>query len=105
MIFYTVMVIIPFILLISASLTDQKAIYANGFSFWPSEFSTAAYDYILSASSGIIRAYGVSIFVTVVGTALSLIITALLAYPLARSMLAIAHPSLRIQSVLLESCF
>ena len=87
LIFYTVMVIIPFILLISASLTDQKAIYANGFSFWPSKFSTAAYEYILSADSGILRAYGVSFFVTVVGTALSLIITALLAYPLSRSIM------------------
>jgi putative aldouronate transport system permease protein len=87
MILYTVMVIIPFILLISASLTDQKAIYANGFSFWPSKFSMAAYEYILSADSGILRAYGVSFFVTVVGTALSLIITALLAYPLSRSIM------------------
>jgi len=87
LIFYTVVVIIPFILLISASLTDQKAIYANGFSFWPSEFSTAAYEYIFSANSGIIRAYGVSIFVTVVGTISSLIISALLAYPLSRSIM------------------
>jgi len=84
LIIYTLVCIIPFILLISASLTDQRAIYADGFSFWPSEFSTAAYEYIFSADSGIIRAYGLSIFVTVVGTLGSVIITALLAYPLSR---------------------
>lgn len=84
LIFYTIIVCIPFVLLISASLTDQQAIYANGFTFWPSKFSLDGYKYIFAADSGIMRAYGISIFVTVVGTIASVSICALLAYPLSR---------------------
>lgn len=83
-IFYTMIVLIPFVLLISASFTDQQAIYAEGFKFWPSKFSMEAYNYIFAADSGIMRAYGISIFVTVIGTAASVMIAALLAYPLSR---------------------
>lgn len=77
--------LIPFILLISASLTDQSAIIAYGYSFIPQSFSTEAYEYLYQRWSDIGRAYGVSIFITVVGTSLGLVIMALLAYPLSRS--------------------
>jgi putative aldouronate transport system permease protein len=77
--------IIPFVLLISASLTDQNAIIANGYSFFPKEFSTAAYSYLYDRGTDIARAYGVTVFITVVGTIIGLSMTALLAYPLARS--------------------
>jgi len=77
--------IIPFILLISASLTDQDTIIKQGYSFWPENFSMAAYDYLFARGSDILRAYGVTVFVTVFGTTLGLIITLLMAYPLARA--------------------
>jgi putative aldouronate transport system permease protein len=76
--------IIPFILLISGSLTDQDAIVANGYSFIPSVFSTDAYKYLLERGSDIGRAYGVTVFITVVGTVVGVGITTLLAYPLSR---------------------
>lgn len=76
--------IIPFVLLISASLTDQDAIIANGYSFIPQVFSTAAYEYLLERGADIARAYGVTVFITVVGTAVGVAITTLLAYPLSR---------------------
>lgn len=78
--------IIPFLLLISSSLTEEAALLTNGYSLIPSKFSTVAYQYILSGAAGkIVRGYGISIFVTVVGTVCSLIITSLLAYPLSRA--------------------
>lgn len=77
--------IIPFILLISASLTDQNAIIAHGYSLIPSEFSLDAYKYLFTRGEDIVRAYGVSIFVTVVGTIVGLSLTLLMAYPLSRS--------------------
>jgi len=76
--------LMPFVLLISASFTDQNSIVANGYSFIPKNFSTAAYEYLFLRGADILRAYGVTIFVTVFGTIAGLAITLLMAYPLAR---------------------
>lgn len=76
--------IIPFVLLISASFTDQNTIIAKGYNFFPQVFSWDAYVYLSQRGSDIARAYGVSIFVTIVGTTVGLAITTLLAYPLSR---------------------
>lgn len=81
---FAVFCIVPFVLLISASLTDQNAIVANGYSFIPQVFSTAAYEYLMLRGSDIMRAYGVTVFITVVGTFIGLAISTLLAYPLSR---------------------
>jgi len=82
---FTAACIAPFVLLISASLTDQDYIIANGYSFFPTELSLDAYTYLFNRGADIVRAYGVTVFITVVGTALGVTITALLAYPLSRS--------------------
>lgn len=76
--------IMPFILLIVSSFTDESAILRNGYSFFPSELSLTAYKYLIDNSSQILHAYGITILVTVVGTSASLIITSMLAYPLSR---------------------
>lgn len=85
LILFSAACIIPFILLISASLTDHTSLLVHGYSLFPKEFSTLAYEYLFMRGSEIIRAYGVSIFVTVVGTTLGLSVTLLMAYPLSRS--------------------
>lgn len=74
----------PLLLVISVSLTDEMEILLNGYSFIPSVFSTKAYSYVVSAGDMIWRAYGISVVVTLVGTALSLLITCMYAYPLSR---------------------
>lgn len=74
----------PFLLLISSSLTDEREIISNGYSFFPKVFSTEAYDYLLSGGSNIVRAYGITAFVTIIGAGTGLLMTALLAYPLSR---------------------
>ncbi|SDD02797.1 putative aldouronate transport system permease protein [Paenibacillus sp. UNCCL117] len=76
--------VLPFVLLFSASFTSQEAIIRNGFTFIPSEFSTEAYTYLWNDAAKLARAYGVTITVTAIGTAVSLAITTLLAYPLSR---------------------
>ncbi|MFS0724304.1 carbohydrate ABC transporter permease [Paenibacillus sp. 1P07SE] len=81
---FSIICIIPFLLLISASLTDQASLVAHGYSLIPKVFSTAAYEYLFNRGSDILRAYGVSIFVTVVGTSVGICITLLMAYPLSR---------------------
>jgi len=76
--------ILPFILLITSSFTSEVALTKNGYSFIPSEFSLSAYEYIWSVKDNIIRAYGMSFFVTGVGTIASVTMTLLFAYPLSR---------------------
>ncbi|SMQ72073.1 putative aldouronate transport system permease protein [Bacillus sp. OV166] len=76
--------IIPFIILLSSSLNSEAAIMKEGYSFIPKEISFDAYNYLLNNSSSILRAYGITIIVTVFGTFVSLAITSFLAYALSR---------------------
>lgn len=79
------MAILPFVLLVMSSLTDEKVLLADGYSFWPRVFSTYAYQYIfVTNAKSVFRAYGITFFVTLVGTVLNLIIAPMLAYPLSR---------------------
>ncbi|PAD33544.1 sugar ABC transporter permease [Paenibacillus sp. 7523-1] len=77
----------PFLLLISASLTEEQAIIRNGYSLIPDQFSFDAYVYLFDQYSLILRSYGITTFITIVGTILGLLITTLIAYPLSRNVL------------------
>lgn len=76
--------LMPFILLVAASLTNEQEIALSGYSFLPKEINLTAYQYLWNNSSQIIRAYGITVLVTVAGTAAGLAITAMLAYPMSR---------------------
>ena len=76
--------LIPFLLLISGSFTSEQYIRFHGFSLIPGEFSTEAYAIIFKTPERIIRAYGVSIFITIVGTFLGLFLISLTAYVISR---------------------
>lgn len=84
MIFILICCIAPFILLIMSSVTDEQSLIVNGYSFIPKDFSLYAYEYLLKDSMAMVRAYGISIVVTLIGTIFNLIITTLYAYPLSR---------------------
>jgi putative aldouronate transport system permease protein len=84
-ILWTLMCIVPFILVISISFSDENTILQNGYKFFPEKFSLSAYEYIIKDKMQVLNAYRVSITVTVVGTLLSLLITSLYAYPLSRT--------------------
>ena len=76
--------VIPFILMLSTSLSSEAALAKGGYSFWPREWSLAAYDYMWAKRETIGRCYLLTIIVTVVGTAANLLLTSLFAYPLSR---------------------
>ncbi|MEF2243762.1 MULTISPECIES: carbohydrate ABC transporter permease [unclassified Paenibacillus] len=76
--------LIPFLLLISASLTNEQSIVQYGYSLLPRNFSIESYRYLLKEPQMIVNAYGISILVTAVGTMVSLLIMTLLAYPISR---------------------
>lgn len=83
MIIWTILIILPFVLLFMSSITQEQVLVANGYSFWPKKFSLGSYEYILQSGKTILRAYGVSILVTVLGTLIHIFLAALMAYPLA----------------------
>jgi carbohydrate ABC transporter membrane protein 2, CUT1 family (TC 3.A.1.1.-) len=56
----------------------------NGYRFIPEKWSLYAYEYIVSAGENILRSYGVTILVTVVGTLIGLLLTGTYAYALSR---------------------
>jgi len=76
--------LLPFVLLVVSSITEETTLVRDGYSFFPEAFSLAAYKYIFSGSSKIIRGYGITILTTFVGTALGILLTILIAYPLSR---------------------
>ncbi len=80
----TIITIMPFVLLIAASFTDNAEIVLNGYSFFPKSFSLEAYQYIWGEKTQIFRAYAITIIVTSVGTTVSLLITMLYAYALSK---------------------
>ncbi len=81
---FAIVCLVPFILVLSSSFTSETSIIQKGYNLWPKEFSLDAYK-LLFASNTIGPAYGVTIFVTVVGTVLSMLITSAAAYALSCS--------------------
>ena len=76
--------LVPIILVVSISFTSEAGVVSHGYTFWPSEFTLDAYKYVFSGGKTIARAYGVTIFNTVVGASLSTLISAMFAYGLAK---------------------
>nr|WP_058301825.1 carbohydrate ABC transporter permease [Gorillibacterium timonense] len=76
--------ILPVILVICVSFTDEGTLREYGYQFFVRQFSLSSYKFIFQVGEGIVQAYGVTILVTVVGTLLSLLIIAMFAYPLSR---------------------
>ncbi|MBQ7657966.1 MAG: carbohydrate ABC transporter permease [Butyrivibrio sp.] len=84
LILLSVSAILPMILMVVSSFTDNDLLIAQGYKFWPQKWSLYAYEYIFSTGNSVIRAYGVSIVLTFVGTLLSLSITTMLAYAISK---------------------
>lgn len=76
--------VIPFIFVIIISITDENSLAMNGYKFIPEKLSLYAYQYILEAGESIIRSYGVTILVTILGTVIGLLLTGTYAYALSR---------------------
>lgn len=74
--------LIPFLLLLSASFSDENVVMSQGYSLIPHAFSLDAYSYIATRWADIGQSYLMTILVTVVGTGLSMIITSMFAYTL-----------------------
>ncbi len=76
--------VIPVVLVVAISFSAEESITEYGYRFIPKIFSLEGYTFLISQSKMIVRALGVSIFVTVAGTALGVLLTTLMGYVLSR---------------------
>lgn len=76
--------LIPFIMIISGSLTGEQYITLHGYSILPKEFTLKAYTTMFQSPDSILRAYGVTITITGVGTFLALVLITMAAFVLSR---------------------
>ncbi|WP_425497127.1 carbohydrate ABC transporter permease [Paenibacillus phytohabitans] len=76
--------IFPFILVVSSSLSEESTIIEKGFQIFPSAFSTEAYSLLFKYPEEMLRAYGITISVTAIGTLFGLFLTSMTAYVLSR---------------------
>jgi multiple sugar transport system permease protein/putative aldouronate transport system permease protein len=83
--------LLPFIMVISSSFENELVIAREGFALWPRQFTTEAYKMIFKTNP-IYNAYGVTLFITVVGTVISMLFTITMAYPLAQKKLKFKTP-------------
>ncbi len=81
----SILVIFPFWLLISASLSDGDVLMREGYQIWPKPFDFSAYQYVFENPDQILRAYGVTAVYSVAAMFLSTLLMAMIAYPLTRS--------------------
>lgn len=81
---YAVACIYPLLLVLGVSFSEEKTLYQFGYGVIPKIASLEAYKYLIRSGDAVLKAYGVTIFVTVVGTIAATLITALFAYPLSR---------------------
>ena len=76
--------VFPILMTLCISFTDESALYEYGYRLIPSKLSLDAYKYVFGSTGVIMRAYGVTIFVTVTGTILGVLITAMYSYVISR---------------------
>ncbi|TAH67354.1 MAG: carbohydrate ABC transporter permease [Anaerolineaceae bacterium] len=88
--FLSIIALIPIVLMLISSFSDNNALLKKGYSFFPEKWSTYAYEWLLQSNSNVIlRAYAMSFILTAVGVLISLTITTLLAYGLSKKDLPI----------------
>jgi len=79
----TLAILLPLWYVVATSVTPFDLWVKTGGTLFPTRFSFDAYRQLLR-SGQLPRAFGVSVYITVLGTALSLVVTVLMAYPLAK---------------------
>lgn len=75
--------LLPFVNLIAKSLSSEEAVISGRVFFLPKDFQLGTYKYVL-ATPEFLNAFRVSVIITIVGTFLSILMTAIAAYPLSK---------------------
>lgn len=81
---FTLMFCLPYLMIVSASFSDELTLIREGYSLIPQGLSVAAYRYIFTENTLIFTSIWNSVKLTVIGSALTLIVSGMYAYPLSR---------------------
>ncbi len=76
--------LLPFIVVLAASVSSEKALVTVGYSVVPMDFSLSAYRYLLVDSAQVFQSYLISLVVTGIGSPVGLLVMALVAYAMSR---------------------
>jgi len=82
--FASMFCLIPFLLVIGGSFSSESSIKRYGFRIIPKEFSLEAYSLIFRSPRQLLNAYGITIFITTVGTFSAIFLISMTAYVLHR---------------------
>ncbi|WP_062354737.1 carbohydrate ABC transporter permease [Bacillus kwashiorkori] len=81
---FTIMCLFPFIYVVIISFTDETTIVKNGFQIIPEAWSLDAYKYLWSMREQLFHSYGITIFITIVGTLISVLMISFYSYAISR---------------------
>lgn len=81
---FALICLIPFIMIISSSFTSEGYILKYGYTIIPREFTLRGYALVMTNPTAIFRSYGVTTFVTISTTVLSVFICVMTGYVLQR---------------------
>ncbi|MBQ3851909.1 MAG: carbohydrate ABC transporter permease [Lachnospiraceae bacterium] len=84
LIIFTLFCFLPVLLVFISAFTDELSIVENGFSFFPEKWSLSGMNAVLKYGKQLFTSYAVTIFVTVSGTLLGLLIMSMYAYAMSR---------------------
>lgn len=76
--------IVPLLLVVAVSFSAESSLAEYGYRLWPERFSVEGYTYLFKQKDTILPALGVSVLVTGLGTALGVVLNALMGYVLSR---------------------
>lgn len=81
---YTLFCALPVLLVFIAAFTDEIYITQHGFSFFPKKMSMSGMNTLLRYGNKLFTSYGITILITVGGTALGLLVMSMFAYSISR---------------------
>lgn len=81
---FSICCIIPFWMIIASSFSTEEAIRRTGFTLWPTDFSTYAYELLFRSPDQMIGAYIMTLGLAIVGTLIGLFIISMTGYALQR---------------------
>ncbi|WP_242847693.1 carbohydrate ABC transporter permease [Niameybacter massiliensis] len=81
---FALICLFPFVLMVISSFMNEKEIITEGFKLIPKELDFSAYTFLFQNAKKLVDAYGITIFITVVGTVLELFCMSMAGYVLSR---------------------
>ncbi|PYE47725.1 putative aldouronate transport system permease protein [Paenibacillus barcinonensis] len=80
----SLMCLLPFLLILSGSFSSNESIVRDGYHLFPTHFSLEGYKMVFKFPTQVLKAYGVTVFTTVVGTTLGLFFITMAGFVLQR---------------------